>query len=212
LRAVSLSAAMRLLRRIAEDEMIAVFLRAELDSARCGDKLRGLLTRDGREESVLRRPDLGDLETNAYRRALLDEHRAYERRDGLFLGFPRDVAWFRAALERDELLDILYVDWDWWLTLSGGSRRPRDAARRIRAGRVAGVTAAEHEPLAEALREPAGARVDRSHDSRTRPGRPRRGTRAPHGVRALSGLLAGRGGDPRGQLAGDDAVEPVLRT
>ncbi len=131
-----------------EDEMIATFLRGELDSGRYGEKLRAVLARDGRGVDVLRRPDLGNADDNGYRRRLLDEHRAYERREGLFLGFPRDVDWFRAVLGRDEVLDILYIDWDWWLRLSGGSRRPRDAARRIRAGAVPGVTADEHEPLA----------------------------------------------------------------
>src|SRR6266516_1472578 len=142
---------MRLLGSSSEDEMIAVFLRGELDSGRYGEKLRALLARDRRTEDVLRRADLGDVDANAYRRRLLEEHRAYERRDGLFGGFPQHVEWFRAALERDEVLDILYIDWDWWLELSGGTRRPRDAARRIRAGLIPGATAAGHEPLAAAL-------------------------------------------------------------
>jgi hypothetical protein len=106
-----------------------------------------LLARDGRDADVLRRPDFGDPDENLYRRGLLDEHRAYERREGLFDGFPRDVSWFRAALSRDELLEILFINWDWWLRISGGSRRPRDAARRIRAGEVPGVSAEEHEPF-----------------------------------------------------------------
>jgi hypothetical protein len=141
---------MRLLHPVTEDEVIAVFLRGELDSSRFGEKLRALLARDGRELGILRTPDLGDADTNAYRRQLLDEYRAYERREGLFLGFPRAAEWFRAALERDAALDILFINWDWWLELSGGTRRPRRAARRIRAGEVAGVTAEEHEPLARA--------------------------------------------------------------
>lgn len=110
-----------------------------------------MLARDGRDESVLSDPDLADSADSAYRRALLEEHRAYERREGLFLGFPRKIDWFRAAFGRDELLDVLFIDWVWWLTLSGGSRRPRDAAQRIRDGKVAGVTAEEHEPLAAAF-------------------------------------------------------------
>jgi hypothetical protein len=110
-----------------------------------------LLARDGREPNVLRQPDLGVAEENAYRRRLLDEHRSYERREGLFLDFPREIEWFRAELDREELLDILYINWDWWLRITAGSRRPRDAARRIRAGEVAGVTADEHEPVATAL-------------------------------------------------------------
>jgi hypothetical protein len=132
---------MRLLHPISEDEMIATFLRGELDSGRYGEKLRAMLARDGREL---------DHADAAYRRALLEEHRAYERRDGLFGGFPREVEWFRAALSRDEALDILFIDWSWWLELSCGTRRPRDAARRIRAGELTGmtadVTAEEHEP------------------------------------------------------------------
>lgn len=132
--------------------MIAVFLRAEVDSSRYGDKLRGFLARDGRDLDVLLQPDLGDPEANNYRRGLLEEYRAYERREGLFLGFPQRVDWFRAVLARDEVLDVLYINWDWWLTISDGTRRPRDAARRIRDGLVPGSTVEEHEPLAAALR------------------------------------------------------------
>jgi hypothetical protein len=138
---------MRLLHPVGEDEMIATFLRAEIDSGRYGEKLRALLARDGRDPAVLRNPDVADAGANGYRRQLLDEHRAYERREGLFLGLPHEVDWFRAALNGDEVLDILFINWSWWLDLSGGSRRPRDAARRIRAGEIVGVTAEEHEPF-----------------------------------------------------------------
>jgi hypothetical protein len=141
----------RLRHPVTEDEMIAVFLRAEIDSGRYGGKLIGLLARDGRSEDDLRRPDLRDREANAYRRRLLDEHRAYERREGLFLGFPRHVDWHRAVLGREEVLDILYIDWDWWLQLSGGTRRPGDAARRILAGEVPDADLAADERLAAAL-------------------------------------------------------------
>lgn len=142
---------MKLLRAISEDEMVAVFLTAELGSGRYGEKLHALLLRDERDPLVLREPDLRDADENAYRRKLLEEHRAYERREGLFGGFPRHVDWFRAGLSREEVLDILFINWDWWLTVTGGSRRPRDAARRIRAGQVAGVTAEEHELLVQTV-------------------------------------------------------------
>jgi hypothetical protein len=51
---------MRLLHEVSEDEVIATFLRAELDSSRYGDKLRAALARDGRAPDILRRPDLAD--------------------------------------------------------------------------------------------------------------------------------------------------------
>jgi hypothetical protein len=140
--------AVRLLHPISEDEMIAVFLRGELESEHFREKLGGLLARDGLKL---------DAADDAYRRRLLDEHRAYERREGLFLGFPRQVDWFRTALTRNEVLDISFIDWSWWLELSGGTRRPREAARRIRAGELTGmtadVTADEHEPYLDSASE-----------------------------------------------------------
>src|SRR5207248_6192958 len=131
--------------------MIAIFLRAELESERFGGAIRALLARDGLEEDVVQRPDVTDAAGNNARRRLLDEHRAYERREGLFRGFPHDVAWHRALLTPDEVLDILFIDWDWWLELAGGSRRPRDAAERIRAGEARHADVAGHEPIAAAL-------------------------------------------------------------
>jgi hypothetical protein len=100
---------MRLLHPVGEDEMIATFLRGELGSGRFGETLRALLGRDGRDSAVLRSPDVADAAANAYRRRLLDEHRGYERREGLFGGLPREIDWFRAALSRDEVLDILFI-------------------------------------------------------------------------------------------------------
>jgi hypothetical protein len=141
----------RLLDPVSEDHVIAVFLRGELDSPRYGHELRTILARDGLAEDVLRRADLGDPAQNSCRRDLLDEHRAYDQRQGLFEGFPRAVDWYWAALGPDEVVDILYINWDWWLTFSGGTRRPRDAARRIRAGEVAGINAADLEHVAAAL-------------------------------------------------------------
>jgi hypothetical protein len=131
--------------------MVAVFLRAELDSSRYRELLRGFLARDGRDDGVLRRPDLEDPEANGYRRGLLEEYRGYASREGLFGGFPQQVDWFRALLTRDEVLDVLFINWDWWLEISDGTRRPREAAGRIRAGLVPGCTVEEHEPLAVAL-------------------------------------------------------------
>ncbi|HST19307.1 MAG TPA: hypothetical protein VLK36_16825 [Gaiellaceae bacterium] len=132
---------MRIIGAATEDEMIAAFLRAEVDSERYGEKLLAILARDGRGVEVLRAPDPAVAADNRYRRRVLDEHRAYERREGLFNGLPSRVDWARAALTAREVLEIRYIDWDWWLTLSGGSRSPLDAARRIRAGEIAGITA-----------------------------------------------------------------------
>jgi hypothetical protein len=91
---------MRILENASEDEMVAVFLRGELASDRWSGTLRLLLARDGRGEEVLAQPDLTDADANAYRSRILEGHRAWERRDGLFGGFPRDVEWSAPSSSR----------------------------------------------------------------------------------------------------------------
>ena len=125
---------MRVLAASTEDEMIALFLRAELDSERFGAELARLLTDDGRDPAVVAVPDLQDPVVNAYRRQLLGQFRGYGRNERLFEGFPDDVRWQRVALTRDEVFEVKYIDYSYWNELSGGSRLARDAAPFIRAG------------------------------------------------------------------------------
>jgi hypothetical protein len=144
---------MPVLRPCSEAEVIAAFLVGELDSPRFGPQIRALLANDGRDTSIVERPSLTDERANAYRARLLDGYRAWLCREGLFLGFPEEVEWCRAALTADEVLDILFINWDWWLTISGGTRRPREAARLIRAGEVPGESTDGWEPIAARLGE-----------------------------------------------------------
>jgi hypothetical protein len=140
-----------------EDEMIATFLRAELDSDRWRPAVVAALRDHGGEERVITSPALADPVENALRRHILEQTRAYERRDGLFGGFPGDVQWQRVALTCDELAGVRYIDYDYWVELSGGTRRPADAAERIRADiRIFGVPNDGFLELAAAIE--AGAR------------------------------------------------------
>src|SRR5207247_4092097 len=106
---------MRIVRAASEAEVLATFLRAELDSPRYGRRLLELLGEDEVNESVLRTPDLDDADECAYRARLLDRHRAWLRRQGLFEGFPEQVEWSRVALVPEDVLAIRYINWDWWL-------------------------------------------------------------------------------------------------
>ena len=142
---------MRVLRAASEAEVVAAFLRGELDSPRWGERLLELLREDDVDASLVRTPNVDDVAEGAYRASLLDRHRAWLRREGLFEDFPEQVAWSLVALAPEEVLAIRYINWDWWLRVSGGTRRPVEAAARIRRGEIAGVTAEEHEPIAARL-------------------------------------------------------------
>jgi hypothetical protein len=136
----------RILAPVTEAEVIATFLRAELESERFGAPIRAALEHDGVPADVVTRPDLSDAVQNAYRRELLGGARGWGRNEGMFRNFPDDVTWLRAGFTRDEVASILYIDWDWWLTVTGGSRRPADAARKLR--RESPSDVAWHEPIA----------------------------------------------------------------
>jgi hypothetical protein len=144
----------RILRPASEAEVVATFLRAEIESARWGDKLRDLIREDGVDESVLAHPDVDDADANAYRANVLDRHRGWLQRIGLFQGLPRDLAWTLVALFPEEVLAMRYIDCHWWLELSDGTRDPRVAADRIRRGLVPGADLESDRALAERLRSP----------------------------------------------------------
>jgi hypothetical protein len=57
-----------------------------------------------------------------------ERQRQWREREGLFDGLPDDLRWERVALTREETLSILYINWDWWLTVSNGTRLASVAA------------------------------------------------------------------------------------
>lgn len=119
---------------IDEDEIVAVFLQTEVASSRFRPTILAYLRRDGRDPRIVERPDLADMDENAYRRHLLGLHRGYRRDADVFTAMPADVRWYRALITPAELARVRYINDDYWIELSGGSRLARDAAARIRQG------------------------------------------------------------------------------
>jgi hypothetical protein len=114
--------------------MIACFLGAELTSTRFGEAIRSALAAHGHPGSLLTHPDISNASENAARRALLALTRGYGEHRELFDIFPDDVTWTRAVLAPAEIAAVRYMDYSYWIELSGGTRLPADAARRIKAG------------------------------------------------------------------------------
>ena len=72
----TLGTVVRMVRRATEDEVVGVFLRAEIDSERHDQRILKELQADGRCRSVVDAPDFQDTGANAYRRSLLGRVRS----------------------------------------------------------------------------------------------------------------------------------------
>jgi hypothetical protein len=127
---------MRHIAEMSEHEMVALFLKTEIESPRWGPDIVRLLERDDIAREVVDYPDITNSNENEYRLRLMGEFRGYQRNEGLFEGFPKCVAWERVALTHNELWQIKYIDYDYWIELSKGSRLAIDAAQTISAGEV----------------------------------------------------------------------------
>ena len=82
---------MRIVEPVAEDEVVALFLKTEIESVRFRGAILKLLLRDGMDRAIVDDPDTSDAGKNAYRRGLLGEFRGWGRNQGMFDGFPDDI-------------------------------------------------------------------------------------------------------------------------
>src|SRR5579884_1756359 len=161
---------MRTVRPSSEAEMVALFLATEYPSPRTHQLIAQVLQREGWPPDILEQPNLNDEQENARRRSILAAYRGYGQNTDYFEslppdveyldyfeGFPLDVQWERAMLSRQELEQVKYIEYDYWIALSSGSRLPRDAVSNILAGNeVFGVSHQEVLQMAAAFR--SGAR------------------------------------------------------
>jgi hypothetical protein len=121
---------MRRLRTASEDDMVAVFLAAEVASERYGPQIREILAGLGQLRGVVEQPDTRDDAANAVRRQILAAYCPYPAGD-LFTGMPADVTWHHAGLTPAELATVWYIDYPYWTDFSGDTRLAADGARRL---------------------------------------------------------------------------------
>jgi hypothetical protein len=117
---------------ISEDVMINTFLNAELKSKRFGERIAKSLNARNLTNELILKPNFNDELENAHRKEVLEEARKYKSRRDLFEGFPNDVKWYKVLVTPDFLLnEVKYIDYDYWVELSNGSRLAKDAVEKI---------------------------------------------------------------------------------
>ena len=110
--------------------MVLAFLRGELESPRFGHETRLALEACG-GLGLVTAPDLESDDENAARRQALTMTKGWGTDTGLFKGFPADVSWSHGVLDTDELVRVRFIDYSYWVEISGGSRRPADVVRTL---------------------------------------------------------------------------------
>jgi len=139
-----------------EDEMLAAFLRAEIDSSRYGNNfVKTGLAQLGLERHIIDAPNLTDAAENGARRRLM-QYRGYEARTALFTGFPLDVRWRRVELEARDFETMQYINdaratSPHWTNLSDGTRLVSVGARNFRQ-RLTDPATQQIADIAQALR------------------------------------------------------------
>lgn len=145
---------MQTLEHITEDEMIACFLKGELDSIRFTSDLRKEMEGLSMSREIVTNPNFLNQSDNTLRRKLFGKFRGYEENRELFENFPTDVRWTRVQLTSQEMLHIRYIDYSYWNEISKGTRLPSLAAETIKSGEeVFGVSNENFLKAAEFLRE-----------------------------------------------------------
>lgn len=128
--------AMRKIRDVSEDEMIAIFLKAEINSTRFCDKLKLHIQQEKIDSQIVQEPDWHNASENAIRRKLLGVYRGYGENRDYFPGFPIDVRWELTRISKEELERVRYINWEYWLDLTDGTRMAVDGARNALEGKV----------------------------------------------------------------------------
>ena len=119
-----------LLRAATEDEMIAAFVRAELESPRFGAALRTTLAELGMSvEVVSAAPSIAG--ANEARRQLLAAYRGWGQYESVFGGMPDDVVWSWADLDESVLRERVFTI-KWYFEEAFGTRSAHEIAEMKR--------------------------------------------------------------------------------
>jgi len=120
---------MKLVNKISEDEVIAEFLKAEINSKRFSNSIIQALK--NHKVTILTNPNTKNKEENVIRKSILGVVRGYGENRDLFENFPTDVTWYRAIFSKEDLTKVMYIDYSYWNELSNHSRLPIIASKNI---------------------------------------------------------------------------------
>lgn len=126
---------MKILSKSSEDEMVALFLQEELESKRFSKDLLKVIKNLNVNSKIISNYDLSKKNDNDIRKIILKLYRGYNDNKELFYNFPVNIDWYWCKLNKMDISKIKYIDYDYWIELSGGTRYATDSKNNILNGK-----------------------------------------------------------------------------
>ncbi len=125
---------MKFVRNSSENEMVSEFLKAEFNSKRWKKEVSNISKVLHINLDITNNPDLKDKKENSLRIKILGKLRGYKQNNSLFHDFPTKVSWKIMLLSKRDLNRVKYINYDYWVELSGGTRLAKDGAESVKKG------------------------------------------------------------------------------
>ena len=122
---------MKILNKSSENEMIALFLNGEIKSQRWENKINEIIKKENINENIIINPNLNNNNENKLRKLVLKIFRGYNNKE-IFKNFPKKIDWNWAILDKNDILKIKYITYDYWEELTNGTRYAKDSVKNIR--------------------------------------------------------------------------------
>jgi hypothetical protein len=144
---------MKVLGKSSENEMISLFISEEVKSARYKNNILEIINTEKIDKNIIDNPDLSNKADNKLRKLILKKFRGYDNK-GIFTNFPRKVDWNWVTLDKEDLLKIKYISYDYWEELSNGTRFAKDSVENIKNGvEVFGVSNRNFVTISEYIKQ-----------------------------------------------------------
>lgn len=115
--------------------MIALFLQEELESKRFSKDLLRVINDLNIPPEIISKYDLSNIADNNVRKLILKLYRGYGDNKEIFNNFPTNIEWYWCKLDKLDISKIKYIDYDYWIELTNGTRYIIDSKKNILMGK-----------------------------------------------------------------------------
>lgn len=115
---------MHVIRPLTDDEMVAAFLKAEMQSSRFRPRIDKWVKADDPRLAWLSDPDVADAVQCEFRAFVLSHTRGWrsDREGSLLKSLPHDTQWQLVRMSLDELLWVRFIKEGYWIKHTNGER------------------------------------------------------------------------------------------